>query len=108
MVAIRTNSFRKGGMRTRRSRLETSTDILKVLINRGPLKTTHLIQKVNVNSKTLKEYVEFLVKQGLVEERSVKEGKIVWEITTRGILVLKGLKELEKVLLPSDREFAHD
>ena len=102
MIAKRTNSFKKRGLRTRRSKLETYTDILKVLINRGPLKTTLIMQKINVNSKKFKEYVEFLVKQGLVEERSVKEGKIVYVITPRGVLVLKGLKELEKVLLPSD------
>jgi len=108
LIANRTNSFRKRGLRTRRSKLETYTDILKVLVNIGPLKKTHLMQEINVNSKTFKEYVEFLVKQGLVEERSVKEGRIVFEITLRGVLVLKGLKELEKVLLPSDTELAHN
>jgi predicted transcriptional regulator len=108
MMANRTKSFRRRGLRTRRSKLETYTDILKVLVNRGPLKTTHLMQKININSKTFKEYVEFLVKQGLVKERSVKEGRIVFEITPRGVLVLKGLKELEKVLLASNTELAHN
>jgi predicted transcriptional regulator len=103
MIAKRTSSFKKRGLRTRRSKLETYTDILKVLINRGPLKTTHIMQKINVNSKTFKEYVEFLIKQGLVEERFVKEGRIVYEITPRGVLILKSLKELEKVVLPSDK-----
>jgi predicted transcriptional regulator len=77
-------------------------DILRVLANRGPLKTIHIMQKTNVNSKTFREYAEFLVKQGLVEERSSNGGRITYEITPRGVLVLKGLKELEKVLLPSD------
>ena len=105
MIAKRTNSFKKRGLRTRRSKLETYADILRVLVNKGPLKTTHIMQKINVNSATLKKYVAFLVKQGLVEERSIKEGRIVYEITPRGVLVLKGLKEIEKVLLPSDTEF---
>ncbi len=83
------------------------SDILKVLA-RGPLITTHIMQKVNINSKALKGYVEFLIKQGLVEERHVKEGRIVFEITPRGVLVLKGLKELERVLLPSDTELAYN
>jgi len=107
MIAKRTNSFKKRGLRTRRSKLETYTDILKVLVNRGPLKTTHIMQKINVNSTALKECVEFLIKQDLVSERIVKEGRIVYEITPRGVLVLKGLKELEKVLLPSGTELAH-
>jgi predicted transcriptional regulator len=66
------------------------------------------MQKININSKTFKEYVEFLVKQGLVKERSAKEGRIVFEITPRGVLVLKGLKELEKVLLASNTELGHN
>ena len=57
------------------------TDILNVLINREPLKTAHIMHKINVNSKKFKEYLAFLIKQGRVEERSVKEGKIVYEIT---------------------------
>lgn len=65
------------------------------------------MHKINVNSKKFKEYLAFLIKQGLVEERSVKEGKIVYEITPWGVLVLKGLKELEKVFIPSDTELAH-
>jgi len=73
----------------------------------GPLKKTHIMQKVNVNSKTFKEYVEFLIKQGLVEERPVKEERIVYEITPRGVLVLKGLKEMEKLILPPDSELVH-
>jgi len=32
-------------------------------------------------AKKFKEYLAFLIKQGLVEERSVKEGKIVYVIT---------------------------
>jgi predicted transcriptional regulator len=56
-------------------------DILNVLINREPLKTAHIMHKTKVNSKKFKEYLAFLIKQGLVEERSVKEGKIVYVIT---------------------------
>jgi predicted transcriptional regulator len=96
------------GLRIRRSKLETYADILRVLANRGPLKTTHIMQKININSKIFKEYVEFLVKQGLVKERSVKEGRVVYEITPRGVLVLKGLKELERVFLPLDAELAYE
>ena len=65
------------------------------------------MHKTKVNSKKFKEYLAFLIKQGLVEERSVKEGKIVYVITPWGVLVLKGLKELEKVFIPSDTELAH-
>ena len=66
------------------------------------MKTIHIMQKSNISYNTLKECFEFLIRQGLVEERSVKEGRIVYEITPRGVLVLKGLKEIEKLFLPSE------
>jgi hypothetical protein len=53
----------------RRSKLEMYVDILKVLAHRGPLKLTHVMYKANVNCSVLKEYLDFLMKQGLVEER---------------------------------------
>ena len=97
----------KRGLHTRRSKLEMNVDLLRVLANKGPLKTTHIMQKINVNSKILKEYVEFLIKQGLVEERIVKEARIIYQITPRGKLVLKGFEEIEKRLIPSDVGLIH-
>ena len=85
-----------------------NVDLLRVLANKGPLKTTHIMQKINVNSKTLKEYVEFLIKQDLVKERIVKEGRIVYAITPKGVAVLRGLNELEKVLLPLGTVLAYN
>jgi hypothetical protein len=43
-------------------------DILSVLALRGPLKLTHVMYKANVNCSILKEYLESLIQQGLVEE----------------------------------------
>jgi predicted transcriptional regulator len=73
-------------------------DILKVLAQRGPLKLTHIMYKANVNCKVLKEYLDFLVGQGLVEERIVGKRRVVYTITQRGVTVLKYFRELEKVL----------
>ncbi len=82
----------------RRSKLEMYIDILKVLAQRGPLKLTHVMYKANVNCKVLKENLEFLLKQGLVEERIMKKGRIVFAITQRGVTVLKYFHELEMAL----------
>ncbi|MGD0405493.1 MAG: winged helix-turn-helix domain-containing protein [Candidatus Bathyarchaeia archaeon] len=82
----------------RRSKLEMYVDILKVLAQRGPLKLTHIMYKANVNCKVLKEYLDFLVGQGLVEERIVGKRRVVYTITQRGVTVLKYFRELEKVL----------
>lgn len=82
----------------RRSKLEMYVDILQVLSRRGPLKLTHVMYKANVNCKVLKEYLDFLLKQGLIEERIVGKSRTVFAITPRGITVLKYFRELKQVL----------
>ncbi len=84
----------------RRSKLEMYVDILKVLGQKGPLKLTHIMYKANVNCKILKEYLEFLLAQGLIEERFVgkRKNQIVYANTQRGITVLKYFRELNKAL----------
>jgi len=73
----------------RRSKLEMYVDILTVLAHRGPLKLTHVMYKANVNCSVLKGYIEFLIKQGLIEERIVGKARVVFAVTQRGITVLK-------------------
>jgi predicted transcriptional regulator len=82
----------------RRSKLEMYVDILSVLAHRGPLKLTHVMYKANVNCSVLKEYLDFLVKQGLVEERIIRKQRTVYAVTQRGITVLKYFKELKQAL----------
>jgi len=72
-------------------------DVLKVLSQRGPLKLTHIMYKANVNCKVLKEYLDFLVGHGLVEERIVGKQRVVYATTQRGVTVLKYFRELEQV-----------
>lgn len=88
----------KRGLCMRRSKLEMYIDILKVLAQRGPLKLTHVMYKANVNCSVLKEYLDFLMKQGLVEERTIGKRRVVYAITQRGITVLKYFRELKQVL----------
>ena len=88
----------KGVLLMRRSKLEMYVDILKVLSQRGPLKLTHIMCKANVNCGILKEYLDFLLKQGLIEERIVGKRRVVYAITQRGVTVLKYFRELEQVL----------
>jgi predicted transcriptional regulator len=82
----------------RRSKLEMYVDILKALAHRGPLKLTHIMYKANVNCGVLKEYLDFLLKQNLVEERNVAKSRTVFAITQRGITVLKYFWELQQIL----------
>lgn len=82
----------------RRSKLEMYIDILRVLAHRGPLKLTHIMYKTNINCSVLKEYLGFLIKQGLVEERTVGKRRVVYAITQRGRTVIEGFRELKQVL----------
>ena len=82
----------------RRSKLEMYVDILNVLAQRGPLKVSHIMYKANVNCNILKEYLDFLIKQGLIEERVVGKSSVVYANTARGTEVIKFFRELDKAL----------
>lgn len=82
----------------RRSKLEMYIDILKVLARHGPLKLTHIMYKANINCSVLKQYLDFLIEQNLVEEKSLGKKRIVYAITERGRTVLKYFRELRTVL----------
>ena len=85
----------------RRSKLEMYVDILKVLARHGSLKLTHIMYKANVNCSVLKEHLDFLIANNLIEEKPIgKKGgaRIVYAITERGITVLRYFRELRAVL----------
>jgi len=86
----------------RRSKLEMYLDILKVLAHHRPLKLTHIMYKANVNCSVLKQYLDFLIQQNLVEEQTLhkkrNKTKTVYAITERGRTVLKYFRELDSAL----------
>jgi len=73
-------------------------DILSVLAFRGPLKLTHIMYKANVNCSILKEYLDSLIQQGLVEEKTLGKHRVAYAISNKGLIVLKQFKELKQVL----------
>ena len=82
----------------RRSQLEMYVNILEVLDQRGPLKLTHVMHNANVNCSVLREYLDFLTKQGLVEVKTIGKGRRVYAITQLGVTVLEQFRELKEVL----------
>jgi len=86
----------------RRSKLEMYVDILKVLARHGPLKLTHVMYKANVNCSVLKQSLNFLIQQSLVEEQTLHKKRnrtrVVYTITERGRTVLKYFRELDNAL----------
>ena len=75
-------------------------DILRTLALKGPLKPTLIMYKANLNYDLLKRYLDFLIKQGLIEERLAGRGGLVYSITRQGWALLKDWKEING-LLPS-------
>jgi predicted transcriptional regulator len=59
------------------------------LASKGPLTLAHIRPRVDVNCKTLKEYISFLIEQNVVKENTVKKGQPMFAVTQRGITVLK-------------------
>jgi predicted transcriptional regulator len=82
--------------KAKRSQLEVNVDILEVLANEGPLMLTHVMQDVNVNCSTLKGGLDFLTKQGLVEDKINKKERKIYEI--------KGLKEVLPIVVETGNE----
>lgn len=83
----------------RRSKLEIDIDILEVLAHYGPLKLTHVMYKVNLNCSTLKQFLNFLTEQKLIEEQSLskkKRQKTLYVITERGKIALAHFKEIRR------------
>jgi len=83
----------------RRSKMEMYLDILKILAQKGPLKLTHVMYKANVNCCVLKKYLEFLTQNDLVKEKTLRKQKIIYEISEKGLTVLKYFRELQ-IMLP--------
>jgi predicted transcriptional regulator len=92
----------------RRSKMETYIDILKVLAQHGPLKLTHIMYKANVNCSVLKENLDFLTKQHLIEEqikhKKRNKTKVRYAITERGRIVIKYFNVVNVALHISDEK----
>jgi predicted transcriptional regulator len=82
----------------RRSKLETYIDVLNVLAREGPLKLTHIMYKVNANCSVLKGDLGFLIKQDLVEERTIAGQHKVFTVTQLGVSALDYFRQLTQIL----------
>jgi predicted transcriptional regulator len=82
--------------------MEMYIDILKVMARNGPLKLTHIMYKANVNCSVLKQNLDFLIQQNLIEEQiTVKrrnKTKITYAITDKGRTVIKYFNEVDIAL----------
>jgi predicted transcriptional regulator len=81
-----------------RSKLESYEAILEALVKR-PISVDKIAYKTSIDCAALERYIDFLIKNGLVEERPSNK-KDLYAITERGLAVFKTLnfqKYLDKV-----------
>lgn len=82
--------------------MEMYIDILKVMAKNGPMKLTHIMYKANVNCSVLKQNLEFLMQQNLVEEQIIPKKrnkiKIRYSITEKGRTVIRYFNEVNLAL----------
>lgn len=92
----------QGLIKTRRSKMEIYIDILKVMAKNGPLKLTHIMYKANVNCSVLKQNLDFLIRQNLIEELIIvkrrNKRKVRYAITEKGRTVIKYFNEVDVAL----------
>ena len=82
----------------KRSKLEIYLDILAMLALKRQLKLKHLMSKLKVNCKSLKEQIDFLMKNGLVEKKTLKKEQVVYVLTPTGVAILKAFREIKQIL----------
>ena len=83
----------------RRGKLEIIADILSSIQNKeGKIKPTHLLYKSNLSHAKLKEYLDILLKKGMIEEKLV-EGRKMFFMKDQGH---KFLLEFERIKEFSD------
>ena len=71
----------------RKSKLEMRVDILKIL-TQEPMKLTKLMHKTDLTENVLRQHLDFLIQQGLVEEQNLGKDAIFYVISGRGLKVL--------------------
>jgi predicted transcriptional regulator len=81
---------------SRRSRMETCSDILRV-IGSGVQRPTHIMYKANLSWIVMQEYIRSLEAQGLVVS-AIENNKKVFHLTQKGFEVLNRMKTLREDL----------
>ncbi|MAH33666.1 hypothetical protein CL615_04735 [archaeon] len=80
----------------RRGKLEIIADILRSIQSKnGRIKPTHLLYKSNLSHAKLKEYIDVLMKKGMIEEKQEKGKKIflMKELGYKFLLEFERIKE---------------
>ncbi len=83
----------------RRSKLEVMVDILKVIAEEREIRRTRIMYRANLAWKVLREALDFLEKNRILESRATPSGVFV-SLTAEGYKVLQRYTEIESVFVP--------
>jgi len=81
------------------SKLDKYLNILEVLV-KGPQKMDKIAQRVHMEMPELRRRMNFLISNGVVEERRMRDSRALYAVNDRGFAVFKTLrafKYLEKL-----------
>jgi predicted transcriptional regulator len=81
-------------MRERRSRDRIILEVLNICID--PENITRIVYKANTNFTTVKAYMDFLIKNGLIE--SIDGTPMLYKTTKKGLITRNRLKRLTEEL----------
>jgi predicted transcriptional regulator len=93
-IQIDSRILKRGLWMGRKSKLERYVDILEILArasnsaSQEPMNLTQLMRKTGLSKSVLKQHVDFLIQQNLVEEQNLGKDEIFYAITERGLKVL--------------------
>ena len=82
----------------RRTRMEAHLEILKILAQKPATKLTEIMYETNTNCSVLKEHLKFLIRKECILEQTLKNKSIVYDISEKGLMVLKHFNDLETIL----------
>ncbi len=74
-----------------RSKLELCLDVLRVLEEHEGSKVSWILLRARVNYVTLKPVLQKLLEEALVEEAGLRDGSVLYAITSRGRVILEEL-----------------
>jgi predicted transcriptional regulator len=80
----------------RRTRIDIINDILNVISqNKGRIKQTHLMYKVNLSHKLMKSYLEELISKDIIEEKK-GENNIYLVMRDKGHEFIERFKKMKE------------
>jgi len=84
--------------------MEMYISTLEALAYYGPLKITRITYKAKMNCGQLKAILDDLIQKKLVEERSLKEKRVIYAATPKARTILSHFEELKEMLPIAEKD----